>query len=97
MMSMMLSEDDDVEEVVKCASCKNVKLLTVCRRAGQDIGKGRKPCRQGRVLYRSRERIDCKRGEVLDKQAGTPSDARLILHKRSEAAERSGGPTWYEM
>ncbi|KAG9966971.1 hypothetical protein KCU61_g301, partial [Aureobasidium melanogenum] len=33
-----------------------------------------------------------KGGEVLDKQAATPSDAGLILHKRSLGSERSGEP-----
>lgn len=39
-------------------------------------------------MYRSRERIDRKRGEVLDKQAATPSDAGLILHKTVARSRR---------
>ena len=56
-------------------------------------------CRQGRILYKSEVRVDGDRGggEVLDKQAATPSDAGLRLHKRSEGTERSERPMRYEM
>lgn len=50
------------------------------------------------IVYKDEERVVDARVMVvvLDKQATTPSDARLKLHKRS-GIEESGRPMRYEM
>jgi len=75
--------------VVKRASCEYAEAVDGMSKGRWESAR-QEACRQGRILYRSREGIDRSMGEVLDKQAATLSDARLILHKRSEGSERSG-------